>query len=201
MSNATQTVSTINLAYYSGSQDGWNTGGVQGGENGSFVNPDGNLPYGFLQFGSMAITDSIPQSAFLVAAVDGVNVVPSVGWTQVWNTEDVTGGENGYLYIPTAPQGYVALGATFTNYGVPSFHVACVQEQFVVPGPVSDIWTTAGISGGADLSLGIAVLNPNNFPPTAGSTQMIPIATGTFFQVNGATPNPAANLLLQCVPQ
>ncbi|MBJ7310028.1 Vps62-related protein [Rugamonas sp. CCM 8940] len=201
MSNATQTVNMINLAYYSGAQDGWNTGGVNGGENGSFVNPDGNLPYGFLQFGSMAITDSIPASSFLVAAVDGVNVVPSTGWTQVWSTEGVTGGENGYLFVPTAPAGYVALGATFTNNGTPTFHVACVLEQFAVPGTAVEIWSTAGISGGADLMLGIAVLDPSNFTPTPGGTTMIPIPTGAFLTLNGGTANPAANMLQQCVGQ
>jgi len=201
MSNATQTVSMINLAYYSGSQDGWNTGGIPGGANGSFVNPDGNLPYGFLQFGSMPITDAIPASLFLVAAVDGVNVVPSSGWSKVWDTTGLTGGENGYLYVPTAPPGYVALGATFTNTGTPAFHVACVLEQFVVPGTAVEIWSTADMAGGADLTLGIAVLMPNNYPPTPGSTTMIPIPTGTFFNFNGGTANPAANMLQQCVVQ
>jgi hypothetical protein len=201
MSNATQTVSMINLAYYSGAQDGWNTAGVTGGENGSFANPDGNLPYGFLQFGSMAITDGIGPSSFLVAAVDGVNVVPSTGWNQVWNTAGVSGGENGYLFVPIAPPGYVALGATFTNNGMPSFHVACVLEQFAVPGNPVPIWSTAGISGGADLTLGIAMLDQSSLTPTAGSMATIPIPTGAFFAFNGGSANPVANMLRQCVAQ
>lgn len=201
MSNATQTVNMINLAYYSGSQDGWNTGGVSGGENGAFVNPDGNLPSGFLQFGSAAITDCIPASPFLVAAVDGVNVVASTGWTLVWDTAGVTGGENGFLYVPTAPPGYVALGATFTNYGLPTFQVACVLEQFAVPGTAFEIWSTEDIAGGADLTLDIAVINPSNFPPTPGGTTVIPIPTGAFFSFNGGTANPAANMLQQFVMQ
>ena len=137
----------------------------------------------------------------MVAAVDGVNVVPSTGWTKVWDTEDVKGGENGYLFVPTAPPGYVALGATFTNYGTPTFHVACVLEQFAVPGNAVGIWSTAGITGGKDLTLDIAVLATNNFTPTPGGTTMIPIPTGAFFAFNGGTANPAANMLQQCVAQ
>ncbi|MFZ6771015.1 Vps62-related protein [Undibacterium sp. Di26W] len=201
MTITTQQFGAINLGYYAPSVDGWNTGGVTGGPNGNFNNPDANLPDGFLQFGSMAITGSpLDASAFLVAYVDGIAVSESTGWTQVWNTQNIPGGENGYLYIPTAPTGFVALGVTFTNYGIPNFNVACVAEQYVAQGNTSPIWSTVGIDGGADLALYTVIIDPTQTPPDSDLTSIIPISTSTFVATttNGSFPS-AANLLLQCV--
>lgn len=88
-----------------------------------------------------------------------------------------------------------------TNYGTPSFHVACVLEKFAVPGAAAQIWSTVGISGGADLVLAIAVLDPSKVTPSPGGTTMIPIPTGAFFTFNDGTANPAANMLQQCVAE
>jgi hypothetical protein len=192
MTIATQQFGAINLGYYGPSVDGWNTGGVSGGQDGTFVNPDANLPYGFLQFGSRMVTGGVSDvGAFLVAAVDGSSVVPSTGWTQIWNTEGVSGGENGYLYEPIAPPGYVALGVTFTNNGQPNFHVACVSANNAVASPESQIWSTAGISGGANLTLYAAIIDPTAFPPTPGATSIIPMLTTAFVASTDAVSVPA----------
>lgn len=180
MTMTTQQFGPITFGYYIPSQDGWNTAGVDGGANGSFLNPDSNLPPGFLPFGSRAITDAYDDGAFLVVAVDNQNVVPSTGWAQVWDTEGIDGGENGFLYVPTAPPGYVALGVAFTNYGTPTFQVACVSTQYVTQGEINQLWSTAGIDGGDDLILYTAIIDSTLTPPSSDLNPNIAIPSSTF---------------------
>lgn len=180
MSKNVQQFGPLTLSYYLPSQDGWNTGGVRGGSNGTFLNPDSNMPAGFLAFGSRGITDSYDDGAFLIVAVDYQAVVPSIGWTQIWSTADVSGGENGFVFQPIVPVGYVALGVVFTNYGYPSFNVACVAQQYVTQGDTNTLWTTAGVHGGANLSLYTAILDASTAPPSSDLDATIAIPTSTF---------------------
>jgi len=181
MSIIQQQFGPIALTYYLPSQDGWNTGGVDVGANGTFLNPDfSQLPSNFLPLGSRAITDSYDDGAFLLVYVDGQAVVPSEGWQQIWNTEGVDGGENGWCWQPIAPEGYVALGCVFTNYGTPSFRVACVAQAYVTQGEAAALWSTAGVDGGADLSLYTPVINSPNTPPSSDLDASIAIPTTAF---------------------
>jgi len=167
------------------SNDGWSTAGVSGGANGTFTNVDttqlpttdvnGN-PATFLPMGSLATTDTTTAgSGFLCLLVDDEIVVPSIGggWTQVWNTADVSGGANGYYYEAQAPDGYLALGGIFSGASPCNYTVACVRMDHLVSLASVALWSTAGISGGANLTL-VQDQGPVLIPGEGSTEYLIP---------------------------
>ena len=142
-------------------KDGWSTAGVQGGANATFVNVDttqlptmdvnGNAAT-FLPLGSLDMIGNTGNGS-LCLLVDGEVVVPCIGWTQIWDTNDVSGGTNGWYYEAQAPEGYLALGGIFSGASSCNYTVACVRMDHLVSLAPTALWSTAGIRGGANLTL------------------------------------------------
>lgn len=181
----------LNLMYCYGNDAeslGWSTNGVSGGSNGTFVNASGSsMPSGFAPLGSRAVTDNSDDGATLLLAISSLGnpnnppLAAATGFNQIWDTADVSGGANGYLYRPIAPSGYTSMGDVFTSNGTPTFQVWCVRNDLVEQ--INDTfqpWTTAGVSGGADLTLNQANLpaqSNGSDNPVGGGPVLIPTPT------------------------
>lgn len=114
-------------------------------------------------------------------------LAPLTGYVQIYNDRGTGAGENGAIWMPTAPVGYVALGAVTTReYAPPSTEMMrCVRFDLVVPGRIGGlIWNDRKSGGANDVS--VYAIEP----------QGDGIAAGTFYaQGNCAPPSGTAYCL------
>ena len=97
---------------------------------------------------------------FFAAEAAGV-VALSVGWKRVWNNIGSTAKKGYDVWVPTAPEGFVAIGVVcmfgcVTN-SKPGSPVLCLRQSLVhacVPGAMKKVWDSIGTSSNHAVSLG-----------------------------------------------
>lgn len=159
---------------------GWTTAGVHGGANGAFSNYDINNDSNRLSFGSRAVTDDVADAggSMLANWFTSNGVKSTVTYQQIWSTADVRGGNPGACWLPLAPEGYTAIGCVFTDGSTPNFPTLTLRNDLVYYSPtVNPVWSTAGVTGGADLSLSCA---PLLVAASDGQENLYYMSAGTF---------------------
>ncbi len=141
-------------------------------DNGTGANNDlsiwkPQLPPGFSALGHYAHASySRPTTAVVLAvrATDDYSVVAyPTNYVQIYNDAGTGGDQDGSIWMPIPPTGYVALGMVGMNgHGKPHREaVVCVREDLTVPVRVGEyIFDDRGSGGDSDLSVwGIAAPN------------------------------------------
>jgi hypothetical protein len=125
-------------------------------------------------------------SSILVKALnddpDSPLLKPPEDYRQVWNDQGSGGDNDGSVWWPVAPDGYVAIGALGqSGYDKPAgVPYACVRQDYCTPtGVLNTIWTDAGSGAHGDVSLftptGVVsafVAQPNHNPWTGTAYQL-----------------------------
>ncbi|KAF9596552.1 hypothetical protein IFM89_012283 [Coptis chinensis] len=152
-----------------------------------------SLPDGFSILGSYAQANNKPLfGGWVLAAKDNQNESSNgtlkmpVDYTLVWSSEsmNVTNDSNGYIWLPSPPDGYSAVGLVVTNSTnkPPLEKVRCVRSDLLESGEQDEwIW---GEGTGQIIVYGLR--------PTTRGTNALGVQVGTFVvQVAGAdTPLP-----------
>ncbi|MEM1177533.1 MAG: Vps62-related protein [Acidobacteriota bacterium] len=98
-----------------------------------------------------------PSGACLVVASDDPNALARpTDFQQVWNDKGSDSDEDGSLWIPIAPAGYVTLGCIAQRgYDTPTrSDIRCVRSDLVTEGRFSQlIWADHGSGGDNDVSI------------------------------------------------
>lgn len=124
--------------------------------------------------------------AFTVKAIndDPANplLMPPVGYTQIWNDQGSGGHNDGSIWQPVPPDGYVAIGAVATTgYAPPAIaNYACLRRDQVEPTTYGVfIWSDQGSGGDNDVEIfGItgvsnAFVAQGNYGPPVGTCYKI----------------------------
>jgi hypothetical protein len=110
---------------------------------------------------------------------------PPTGYNQVWNDQGSGGHNDGSVWWPVPPDGYVAIGCVGqsgydTPAGVP---YACVRQDLASPtGVLNTIWTDAGSGAHGDVSL----FTPMGVPSAFVAQPNYNPWTGTAHQLKGS---------------
>ena len=160
-------------------------------DKGSGAHMDGSFwraipPTGFYLLGDYAESGYNAPTGTMVVVRDGggggtAAVAPPTGFTQIYNDAGSGAPEDGAIWMPIAPTGYVALGAVATRgYDAPPTNLfRCVRFDLVTAGAIGGlIWNDKGSGAHEDVSVYSIV------PPTGSSV----IATGTFYAQNNYNP-------------
>lgn len=150
--------------------------------DGSFFRPDVSSMPGFWPLGSVVSTRGYSydptghQAVVVVKDLSGHALKAPTGFELVWNDHGSGGDNDGSIWRPVAPDGYVAMGLVANGgYGQPSVDsVRCVLESLVHRGqPGAALWRDAG--SGAHMDFGSwEVVAPAAAPGT------LSLAPGTF---------------------
>lgn len=168
-------------------------------DKGSGAHMDGSFwraipPAGFYLLGDYAQAGyDAPHGTMVVVQDDNSGgtaaLAAPTGFTQVYNDKGSGADEDGAIWWPIAPNGYVAMGAVVTRgYDAPPTDIfRCIRFDLVVPGSIGSlIWNDQGSGAGDDVST-YAITAPG------GSSA---IALGTFYaQPNYNPPSGSVNCL------
>ncbi|GAV88851.1 DUF946 domain-containing protein [Cephalotus follicularis] len=141
------------------------------------------IPHGFFMLGCYAQPNNKPLFSWVLAASDhtGGSLKKPIDYTLVWSSEtsNVKQDGIGYVWSPTPPDGYKAVGHVVTNSPEkPSFDkIMCVRSDFT-----DQCQTDKWIWGpGNENGFNVYGLKPSNRGP-----QAMGVSVGTFLAHNGA---------------
>ncbi|PIA53949.1 hypothetical protein AQUCO_00900491v1 [Aquilegia coerulea] len=157
------------------------------------------IPDGFFMLGCYAQPNNTPLFGWVLAGKEisnddtprGALTMP-VDYTLAWSSESMSIKKegNGYLWLPTPPEGYSAVGLVVTNSPdkPPLEKVRCVRSD-LVDSCEQDIWIW-----GEDKASDTSDINVYGLRPTIRGTNAHGVQVGTFI-VDGVT----ASLSLSCL--
>jgi VPS62-like protein len=154
-------------------------------------------PSGFYLLGDYAQGDYNPPTGTMVVVQDdntgGTSAIAlTTNFTQIYNDKGSGAYENGAIWMPIAPNGYVALGPVVTRgYDPPASDLGfvCVRFDLVTQGTIGPlIWDDKGsgahedvsvysiLPQGGDIAVGTFYAQ-NNYNPPSGTVYCLPPAT------------------------
>ncbi|XXG56411.1 hypothetical protein AAC387_Pa03g3821 [Persea americana] len=172
----------------------WTTN--EGGRNngGAIFFKPSQLPNEFYMLGCFCQPNKKPLFGWVLAGkdADGGALAKPVDYILVWSSEAVNINQDGYGYIwlPIAPQGYVAVGHTITNSPVkPSpDEMRCVRSDLTEPcEPDNWIWGTGDLTNSSSNSSGFNIYGSR---PINRSTQAMGVSVGSFIVQKGGIAAP-----------
>lgn len=128
--------------------------------DGAFYRP--SAPSGYFILGDYAQGNyqnpSLPSLTIKVDNDDPVNPVlmPPIDFVQIWNDKGSGAEMDGSIWMPVAPQGYVALGAVSqTGYNAPDIaQLRCMRFDLVKSTPIGSlIWNDQGSGADEDVEI------------------------------------------------
>ncbi|XP_068642898.1 hypothetical protein At1g04090 [Aristolochia californica] len=161
----------------------------------TFFRPS-QIPAGYFMLGCYCQANNKPQFGWVLAARsrvdDGVEVLKKpLDYTLVWSSESqkIKQDGNGYIWLPTAPEGYAAVGHFVTNSPEkPSLdEMRCVRSDLTEPCENDNRIWGASSRNGSDLNVYI-------LRPKSRGTQAQGLSVGTFTAQIGETKPPLACL-------
>lgn len=145
-----------------------------------------SLPEGFYMLGCYSQPNNKPLFGWALAAkdVNGNILEKPIGYTLVWTSETTKNkvGANGYIWLPTPPEGYKSVGhVVTTSPEKPSVDdkVRCVRSDFTEASEI-DTWIW-----GLDKEIDPNGLNIYGSKPAERGTQAVGVPTGSFIVQNG----------------
>ncbi|RWR77691.1 Vacuolar protein sorting-associated protein 62 [Cinnamomum micranthum f. kanehirae] len=173
----------------------WTT--YEGGRNNGgaiFFKPT-QLPNEFYMLGCFCQPNNKPLFGWVLAGkdADGGALAKPVDYLLVWSSEAVNINQDGYGYIwlPIAPQGYVAVGHTITNSPVkPSpDEMRCVRSDLTEPCELDNwIWGTGDLTNSSSNSSGFNIYGSR--PINRGTQAMGGVCVGSFIVQKGGIAAP-----------
>jgi hypothetical protein len=108
-----------------------------------------------------------------------------VGYTEVWNDHGSGGDNDGSVWFPVPPDGYISIGFLGqTGYNAPSPKYACLRRDLVQQTQVGTlIWSDKGSGANGDVALYSIVGVPNAFVAQANYNPY----NGSVYQIKGAS--------------
>ncbi|PON67902.1 Vacuolar protein sorting-associated protein [Trema orientale] len=149
------------------------------------------IPEGFHILGFYSQPNNKPLFGWALAAKDNTNglaLTQPTDYTLVWSSESLKTKRdgNGYLWLPTPPEGYKAVGFVVTNtpQKPPLDKVRCVRSDLTEPCEVESwIWgQDKAPSSRAEQGFDVYGLRPTN-----RGTEALGVRVGTFTVRNGGT--------------
>lgn len=180
----------------------WTT--LQGGPDNAgatFFEPTG-IPEGFFMLGSYSQPNNKPLFGSILVAKDDSSaengaLKKPVDYTLVWssNSQKIKQDKDGYIWLPTAPDGYKALGhVVTTTQEKPSLDkIMCVKSDF------TDQSETYTWIWGPGKSIDDKGFNVFDVRPSNRSTQAPGVLVGTFFAQDGGTSTTTSPLPIACL--
>ncbi|XP_059633722.1 hypothetical protein At1g04090-like [Cornus florida] len=158
------------------------------GRGATFFEPS-TVPEGFFMLGYYSQPNNLPLFGWVLAGKD-VTADPSngalkqpIGYTLVWSSESskINQDGNGYIWLPTPPDGYKAVGHVVTNSPEkPSLDkIRCVRSD------LTDVCETEAWIWGLGKEVNTNGFNIFSSRPTNRGTQALGVSTNTFIAQNG----------------
>ncbi|KAK7324124.1 hypothetical protein VNO77_27646 [Canavalia gladiata] len=168
--------------------------GGPGNKGASFFEPVG-IPEGFFTLGYYSQPNQKPLFGWVLVAKDeslsenGALKKP-VDYTLVWSSKSqkIKQDKDGYVWLPTAPDGYKALGHVVTTTPEkPSFDkIRCVRSDFTDQcNTHSWIWGLSKNDDDDEKGFNVHEVRPSKI----GTQQAFGVLVGTFLAHNGSTPS------------
>ncbi|XXG56412.1 hypothetical protein AAC387_Pa03g3822 [Persea americana] len=172
----------------------WTT--YEGGRDNSgatFFKPS-QLPTGFHMLGCYCQSNKKPLFCWVLAGkdVDGGTLAKPVDYLLVWSSEavNINQGGYGYIWLPIAPQGYVAVGHTITNSHAKPLpdEMRCVRSDLTEPCELDNwIWGTCDLTNSSSNSSGFHI---HGSRPINRGTQAMGVQVGSFIVQKGGIAAP-----------
>lgn len=162
--------------------------GGQDNRGATFFKPT-QIPTGFHMLGCYCQPNNKPLFGWVLAGKDDDGVLAKpVDYILVWSSDSLNINQDGhgYIWLPIAPQGYVAVGHTITNSPIkPSLdEMRCVRSDLTEPCEEDNwIWGTAESSNAS----GLNIHAPR---PLNKDTQCMGVCVGTFLVQKGGSASP-----------
>nr|KYP38567.1 hypothetical protein KK1_040176 [Cajanus cajan] len=169
--------------------------GGPGNKGASFFEPAG-IPEGFFTLGHYSQPNNNPLFGWVLVAKDDSSSSSSENgalkkpndYTLVWSSKSqkIKQDKDGYIWLPTAPEGYKALGhvVTTTPDKPPLDKIRCVRSD------LTDQCETHSWIWGPSKSSDDKGFNVNEVRPSNRGIQAPGVLVGTFLAHNGETPSP-----------
>ncbi|EEF38775.1 uncharacterized protein LOC8262894 [Ricinus communis] len=164
----------------------------------SFFEPS-QIPQGFFMLGCYCQSNSRPLYGWVLAGKDdaGGALEKPIDYTLVWSSESLKIKQDsiGYIWLPTAPDGYRAVGLVVTSSPEkPSLDkMRCVRSD-LTDQCEKDIWVWGPEKQSDPNGFNVFSLRPSN-----RGTQAMGVCVGTFVAQNGNDNNPASLVCLKNV--
>ncbi|XP_024984119.1 uncharacterized protein LOC112520046 [Cynara cardunculus var. scolymus] len=162
---------------------------LEGGPNNlgtTFYEPS-SIPDGFVMLGCYSQSNNRPLYGWILAGKNGANqssLAMPTDYSLIWSSESYKlkqDGGNGYIWLPTPPEGYKAVGYVVTNSPEkPSVQkVRCVRSDFTDAVEVDSwIW-------GLDKKINTNNFNLYDSRPKDRGVNALGVSTGSFIVQNG----------------
>ncbi|KAI4323321.1 hypothetical protein L6164_022936 [Bauhinia variegata] len=163
--------------------------GGPGNQGATAFEPTG-IPEGFLMLGSYCQPNNKPLFGWVLVAKDDSNgaLQPPVDYALVWSSQalKIKQDSPGYVWLPTAPNGYKAVGhVVTTSPDKPSLdRIRCVRTD------LTDQCETYSWIWGPGKSSDANGFNVFDLRPSNRGTQAPGVPVGTFLAQNGGTTSP-----------
>ncbi|KAL2330992.1 hypothetical protein Fmac_018573 [Flemingia macrophylla] len=168
--------------------------GGPGNKGATFFEPAG-IPEGFFTLGHYSQPNNKPLFGCVLVAKDDSSSSSSengalkkpIDYTLVWssNSQKLKQDKDGYIWLPTAPDGYKALGhvVTTTSEKPPLDKIRCVRSD-LTDQCETDSWIWGPSNSIDDKGFNVLEVRPSN-----RGIQAPGVLVGTFFSHNGETPS------------
>lgn len=138
----------------------WNDAGSGANMNGAFFRPVLTGMTGFHSLGDLAVGSHSATGQVLAVVRDisdsGKILVAPISYTRIWADFGSGASQDGSIWRPNPPQGYVAMGLVANKgYSAPSLNaMRCIKAEYVKGGIVSTsvIWNDKGSGANANFS-------------------------------------------------
>ncbi|KAK5994478.1 hypothetical protein PT974_04953 [Cladobotryum mycophilum] len=158
--------------------------------------PNGEFrPLGAIAINSNRDDPNGKRATMLVAMSPGEKKDPPAlkepeDWELIWSDEGGNADKNTAIWMPKAPDGYVAMGHSVTNgnRAKPSNDIIwCVRKDLAKRGMYNDatIWDNRGVTSEEDTATWEVIPAPNDDDEDDKSAQFFPLYAGTFLYSKG----------------
>lgn len=172
----------------------WSDAGSGANQNGAFFRPVLTNMQGFHSLGDLSVRSHSSAGQIMAVVRDmsdsGNILVAPLSYTRLWTDAGSGANQDGSVWRPNPPAGYVAIGLVANSgYNAPSLNaMRCIKEEYVIQGVISTnaIWSDVGSGANQDFS-SWGILSPQ---VSAGSGKIY-LAANTF--IGHASHNKPAN--------